>query len=86
MRPEESHAHDDHGMHRHVVEALRGVYDPEISVNIYNLGLIYRINIADDGDVVVDMTLTAPSCPVAGMMRCSVRNAVAGVEGVGLIR
>jgi FeS assembly SUF system protein len=52
----------------HVIEALKTVYDPEIPVNIYDLGLIYRVDLIDDGMVEVDMTLTAPACPVAGSL------------------
>ncbi len=66
-----------------IIAALRQVHDPEIPVNIYDLGLIYRIEIADNGDVDVDMTLTAPACPVAGMMPVMVRDAVKTVNGVG---
>lgn len=68
-----------------IIAALRGVHDPEIPVNIYDLGLIYRIDIAGNGDVAIDMTLTAPACPVAGMMPIMVRDAVAKVEGVGTV-
>lgn len=66
-----------------VVEALRTVYDPEIPVNIYDLGLIYENTIAPNGDVKILMTLTAPACPVAGEMPQQVADAVATVEGVG---
>jgi len=66
-----------------VVEALRTVFDPEIPVNIYDLGLIYKLAIADNGAIAVDMTLTAPGCPVAGEMPGQVANAVAAVAGVG---
>lgn len=69
-----------------IIAALRGVHDPEIPVNIYDLGLIYNIEIAPNGDVDVDMTLTAPACPVAGMMPLMVRDAVRKVEGVGEVR
>lgn len=69
-----------------IIEALRTVQDPEIPINIYDLGLIYRVDIAATGDVEIDMTLTAPACPVAGMMPIMVRDAVARVEGVGLIQ
>ena len=69
-----------------IVAALRQVNDPEIPVNIYDLGLIYRIDITADGDVEIDMTLTRASCPVAGMMPLMVKNAVGGVDGVGLIK
>ncbi|KAA6183424.1 SUF system Fe-S cluster assembly protein [Thiohalocapsa marina] len=66
-----------------IIAALRQVHDPEIPVNIYDLGLIYEIDIAGNGNVHIDMTLTAPACPVAGMMPVMVRDAVARVEGVG---
>lgn len=66
-----------------VLEALRSVYDPEIPVNIYDLGLIYDCTMDDAGDVAIKMTLTAPACPVAGEMPGQVAQAVAGVDGVG---
>ena len=65
-----------------IVAALKTVYDPEIPSDIYELGLIYRIDIADDRVVTVDMTLTAPGCPVAGEMPIWVENAVGSVPGV----
>lgn len=65
-----------------VVEALKTVYDPEIPVNIYDLGLIYKVDISDAGDVNIDMTLTAPGCPVAETFPGMVEQAVAVVEGV----
>ena len=68
-----------------VVEAMRTVYDPEIPVNIYDLGLIYTIDITSAGDVNVEMSLTAPGCPVAGEMPGMVANAVNEVEGAGVI-
>jgi FeS assembly SUF system protein len=66
-----------------VVEALRTVHDPEIPVNIYELGLIYRLDIGERGDVAIEMSLTAPGCPVAGEMPGQVADTVAMVEGVG---
>ena len=66
-----------------VVAALRTVFDPEIPVNIYDLGLIYENEIAADGSVRITMTLTAPGCPVAVEMPQLVAEAVAGVKGVG---
>ncbi|MHA1113667.1 MAG: DUF59 domain-containing protein [Alphaproteobacteria bacterium] len=66
-----------------VVASLRTVYDPEIPINIYDLGLIYKIKIETDGTVLIDMTLTAPGCPVAGDFPLWVAMAVAGVDGVG---
>jgi FeS assembly SUF system protein len=68
-----------------IIEALHTVYDPEIPVDIYELGLIYDINIAPSGDVAIKMTLTAPGCPVAGSMPDMVKDAVAAVESVGNI-
>jgi len=69
-----------------IIAALKTVYDPEIPVDIYELGLIYRIDIDDSGTVDIDMTLTAPGCPVAGEMPGWVENAVSTVEGVGDVR
>jgi len=66
-----------------VVEALQDVYDPEIPVNIYDLGLIYEIAIKPRGDVDILMTLTAPACPVAGEMPGMVADRVAQADGVG---
>ena len=65
-----------------IIEALKSVYDPEIPVDIYELGLIYKVDVSDDRDVVVEMTLTAPGCPVAGEMPGWVEDAVRTVEGV----
>ncbi len=65
-----------------IVVALKTVFDPEIPVDIYELGLIYKIDIDDSKFVKVDMTLTAPGCPVAGEMPQWVENAVSGVQGV----
>jgi FeS assembly SUF system protein len=66
-----------------IVAALKSVYDPEIPADIYELGLIYRVDISDDRNVDIDMTLTAPGCPVAGEMPGWVENAVSLVPGVG---
>ncbi|MEO1104187.1 MAG: SUF system Fe-S cluster assembly protein [Pseudomonadota bacterium] len=66
-----------------IIAALKTVYDPEIPVDIYELGLIYRVDIEDDRAIKVDMTLTAPGCPVAGEMPGWVENAIGTVEGVG---
>jgi len=68
-----------------IVGALKTVYDPEIPSDIYELGLIYKIDIDDDRNVEVDMTLTAPGCPVAGEMPVWVENAIASVDGVGQV-
>ncbi len=66
-----------------IITALKTVYDPEIPADIYELGLIYKIDIEDDRSVKIDMTLTAPGCPVAGEMPGWVHDAVSTVEGVG---
>jgi FeS assembly SUF system protein len=65
-----------------IISALKTVYDPEIPADIYELGLVYKIDIEDDRTVKIDMTLTAPGCPVAGEMPGWVQNAVGAVEGV----
>ena len=65
-----------------VVEMLRTVYDPEIPVDIYSLGLVYKIDLADDGALTVDMTLTAPNCPMADFILEDVRQRLESIEGV----
>ena len=72
----------DDPLHEPIVEAIRTVYDPEIPVNIYDLGLVYTIRIEEGGDVLVKMTLTAPGCPVAGEMPGWVAEAVEPLPGV----
>lgn len=62
---------------------MKTVFDPEIPVDIYELGLIYKVDVADNKAVTVDMTLTAPACPVAGEMPVMVKNALETVEGIG---
>jgi FeS assembly SUF system protein len=66
-----------------IVTAIKTVYDPEIPADVYELGLIYRIDIADDRSVNVDMTLTTPNCPSAQELPTMVENAVSSVPGVG---
>jgi FeS assembly SUF system protein len=66
-----------------IIGALKTVYDPEIPADIYELGLIYKVDIADDRKVTVDMTLTTPNCPSAAELPAMVENAVASVPGVG---
>ena len=69
-----------------IVAALKTVYDPEIPADIYELGLIYKVDIADDRGVTVDMTLTTPNCPSAQELPTMVENAVASVSGVGEVK
>jgi len=66
-----------------IIGALKTVYDPEIPADIYELGLIYKVDIADDRNVTVDMTLTTPNCPSAQELPIMVENAVSSVAGVG---
>jgi len=72
----------ENGIENGIVEALKTVFDPEIPVNIYELGLIYDIDLQPDGQVQVKMTLTSPGCPVAGSLPGEVKNKVEGVPGV----
>ena len=65
-----------------IVDVLKTVYDPEIPVDVYNLGLIYRIELSDDGTLDVDMTLTAPNCPAADFIMEDVRQKVESIDGV----
>ncbi len=67
---------------KQIVEALRDVYDPEIPINVYDLGLIYEINIRDDGGIKILMTLTSPTCPTADYIKEMIEDAVRGVDGV----
>ena len=69
-----------------IVGALKTVYDPEIPADIYELGLVYKIDLADDRAVTVDMTLTTPNCPSAQELPIMVENAVASVPGVGEVK
>ena len=77
----QSVAQDDALLDR-VISGVRGVFDPEIPLNIYDLGLIYRIDISADNQVAIDMTLTSPMCPVAGSLPGEVENAARAVAGV----
>ena len=65
-----------------IVAMLKTVYDPEIPVNVYDLGLIYKIDVSDNGEVELDMTLTAPNCPAADFIMEDIRQKIESVEGV----
>ncbi|HKB23017.1 MAG TPA: SUF system Fe-S cluster assembly protein [Methyloceanibacter sp.] len=69
-----------------LIAALKTVFDPEIPVDIYELGLVYRLDVDDDRNIEIDMTLTAPGCPVAGDMPGWVENAISSVPGVGQVK
>jgi FeS assembly SUF system protein len=77
---------DYDAMSESVLQALRTVYDPEIPLNIYDLGLVYRIEWTGPGVIEIDMTLTAPGCPVAGEMTKGVQMAVAAIDGVEKVK
>ena len=84
--PESRDLPSDAPLRDRVIAAIRTVYDPEIPVNIYDLGLIYGIDIDTDGKVDIAMTLTAPGCPVAGILPGQVEAAVQAVEGVRTVK
>ncbi|MFT5110842.1 MAG: FeS assembly SUF system protein [Parasphingorhabdus sp.] len=69
-------------LHDHVIAALKEIFDPEIPVNIYDLGLIYTVNIDPEANVAIDLTLTAPGCPVAQTFPATIEGEVNSVEGV----
>ena len=72
-------------LHEHVVDVLRLCYDPEIPVNIYDLGLIYDVHVTGDGAVQVQMTLTSPSCPVADILPGQVERSIKLIKGVNKV-
>lgn len=76
------HSLDTQALKIEIIKTLRTVYDPEIPVNIYDLGLIYKLTVNELGDVKVDMTLTTPACPVAQSFPSRVENEIRAVEGV----
>jgi FeS assembly SUF system protein len=69
-----------------IIDAIKTVFDPEIPINVYDLGLIYNINQQNNGDLFIEMTLTAPGCPVAGILPQQVADAAASVDGVGKVQ
>lgn len=81
MNPEEREV-----LRKQVIGALQTVYDPEIPVNIYELGLIYRLDVAEDGGVDVDMTLTSPACPVAGSLPGEVESRIRSLSRVSHVK
>lgn len=78
----EHETQQNRSLYESLIEALRSVQDPEIPVNIYDLGLIYRLEVDEQGRVEVDMTLTAPACPVAGTLPYEVGRVIDAVPGV----
>jgi FeS assembly SUF system protein len=73
---------DKEKMKEKIIESLKGVYDPEIGLDIVNLGLIYDINISEEGEVDIKMTLTTPGCPLAGSVEEAVRTVVSAIDEV----
>ncbi len=78
-------SHEKKAVKEDIIEALKTVCDPEIMLNIYDMGLIYDINLLENGDVHIAMTLTAPGCPVAGILPQQAADVTALVEGVGKV-
>ncbi len=79
-------AANGNGLHDQVVDVLKTCYDPEIPVDIFELGLIYKIDVEDGGKVAVDMTLTSPACPVAGTLPPEVEAKISRLDGVSNVR
>ncbi len=82
MNERQSTSDRDSSLERAIIAALRTCFDPEIPVNIYDLGLVYGVTVTDDGDVAVQMTLTAPACPVAEILPGEVEERLRGIPGV----
>ena len=82
LKEPEFEINPDDPLHAQIVTAIRGIFDPEISVNIYDLGLIYKIDINEKNDVSIEMTLTAAACPVAGTLPGQVESVVSSLDGV----
>jgi len=82
MGAEITNLSDDIALEERILESIKEIYDPEIPVNVYDLGLIYRVDIAEDKTVHVTMTLTAPNCPAAGILPGQVEQAVGNTDGV----
>ncbi len=82
MGAEITNLSDDIVLEDRIIENIKEIYDPEIPVNVYDLGLIYRVDIAEDKTVHVTMTLTAPNCPAAGILPGQVEQAVGNTDGV----
>lgn len=80
--PEVSQSVDPYELREKIIQVLHTVYDPEIPVDIWELGLIYKLDVREDGDVYIQMTLTSPMCPVAGSLPPEVQQKVASVSGV----
>jgi FeS assembly SUF system protein len=73
---------EKHELEKRIIEEIKMIFDPEIPVNIYDIGLIYDINISDEGEIKILMTLTSPNCPVAESLPAEVKEKVKSVEGV----
>lgn len=82
MAAEQKTANNYLSLQTEVVKELKDIFDPEIPVNIYDLGLVYNINVDDNNKVIITMTLTAPNCPIADNIVNEVQTRIAGVEGV----
>ena len=78
-------AHKHLELEEKIVAMLKTVFDPEIPVDIYNLGLIYKIDLSDSGDLTVDMTMTAPTCPMADFIMEDARQKLESIDGIGTV-
>ena len=85
MNDNQVHSFTAEDLKEDVIEMLKTIYDPEIPVNIYELGLIYQIDVSDSGNVVIQMTLTAPGCPVAQTFPGDVENKIRSIDGVNKV-
>lgn len=85
MNDNQVHPFTSEDLKEDVIEMLKTIYDPEIPVNIYELGLIYQIDVSDSGNVVIQMTLTAPGCPVAQTFPGDVENKIRNIDGVNKV-
>ena len=86
QQSQEQNAQDFLALEQEIIKALKEIYDPEIPVNVYDLGLIYRLDIDDDNNVEIDMTLTAPNCPIADQVFAAVYDRISRVPGVRSVK
>ena len=86
FRSNKSQVSEHASLEQQIIAAIRTVYDPEIPVNIYDLGLVYKIDINSSNEVLISMTLTAPGCPVAGLLLTQVQTAVADIDQVKAVK
>jgi metal-sulfur cluster biosynthetic enzyme len=86
VRPETPGATPEDGLRQRVLEALKQVYDPELGINIVDLGLVYSVDVQDDGDVDISYSLTTMGCPIGPLIEDQIRAFLAPIEGIGEVR